>query len=83
MSINDFGPVKAGSISVHKLNCAILTTGTCDCQKPPAVQAWENLSTGHRDGCSFGRTARCNCTYLAQWDRAPEYTAPTFKQEEK
>lgn len=36
---------------------------------------------GHRKGCSFGRTARCNCTYLAQWDKAPEYTAPTFRAE--
>lgn len=38
-----------------------------------------STDTGHRNGCSFGRTARCNCTYLAQWDRTPEYTAPTFR----
>lgn len=34
--------------------------------------------TGHLKGCSFGRTSRCNCTYLAQWDRTPEFTAATF-----
>jgi hypothetical protein len=34
--------------------------------------------TGHRKGCAFGRTARCTCTYLAQWDKHPEYTAPAF-----
>lgn len=36
-------------------------------------------NTGHRKGCAFGRTARCTCTYLKQWDRAPAYTAPTYK----
>lgn len=36
------------------------------------------IDTGHRDGCAFGRTARCTCTYLTQWDRRPEYTAPAF-----
>lgn len=40
-----------------------------------------STDTGHRPGCSFGRTARCNCTYLAQWDRTPEYTAPAFRIE--
>jgi hypothetical protein len=34
--------------------------------------------TGHRPGCAFGRTARCTCTYLAQWDKHPAYTAPAF-----
>jgi hypothetical protein len=34
--------------------------------------------TGHRKGCAFGRTARCTCTYLAQWDKHPDYTAPAF-----
>jgi hypothetical protein len=36
------------------------------------------VDTGHRSGCAFGRTARCTCTYLAQWDKAPAYTAPAF-----
>jgi hypothetical protein len=36
------------------------------------------VDTGHRSGCAFGRTARCTCTYLAQWDKRPAYTAPAF-----
>jgi hypothetical protein len=31
-----------------------------------------DIDTGHRPGCSFGRTARCNCTYLAQWGPVPQ-----------
>jgi hypothetical protein len=34
--------------------------------------------TVHRKGCSFARSARCTCAYLAQWDRSPAYTAPSF-----
>lgn len=26
-----------------------------------------STDTGHLPGCSFGRTARCNCIYLKQW----------------
>lgn len=32
----------------------------------------------HRPGCSIQRNDRCICDYLAQWDKYPEYTAPTF-----
>jgi hypothetical protein len=34
--------------------------------------------TGHVTGCAFGRTARCTCMYLLQWQRE-EYTAPTMR----
>ncbi|HCB59078.1 MAG TPA: hypothetical protein DEP82_14480 [Arthrobacter bacterium] len=34
--------------------------------------------SAHRQGCSFARSARCTCAYLAQWDRSPAYTAPAF-----
>lgn len=37
-----------------------------------------DTDTGHRQGCAFGRTARCTCTYITQWDRTPDYTTPTF-----
>lgn len=33
---------------------------------------------GHRSGCSHPRTGKCICAYLAQWDKHPGYTAPTF-----
>ncbi len=34
------------------------------------------VDTGHREGCAFGRTARCTCTYLALWDRAASERNP-------
>lgn len=41
----------------------------------------DTIDTGHRTGCAFGRTARCTCMYLMQWDKHPEYTAPTMRKD--
>lgn len=40
----------------------------------------ETSMIDHREGCAVVRTGRCTCAYLAQWDRKPEYTAPTWDE---
>jgi hypothetical protein len=44
----------------------------------PLVFGPDAPDTGHRPGCAFGRTPRCTCTYLAQWDTTPAPAAATF-----
>ena len=73
----------------HSPACrAVADVAHCICPhlQPPTIPATNTgpvlmMPDDHRKGCSFGRTARCNCTYLAQWDKTPEYTAPTFRVE--